>query len=167
MKQMKNIYFTIAWIISLIMGIVFCITFVGAIFGIPLLIASSKFNKARKMSDEDLVKNRANLLGWGIFLAIVLSPTIILLIVMLILVIMVNSYIKDLEAGRIEEANKSFGQAVKDGASKTWTGTKEVFGVKSALEKQKAQLAELQQMREDGIISAEEYEAKRKQILGL
>ena len=103
----------------------------------------------------------------AIIIVIVLSPTIILLIVMLILVIMVNNYIKDLEAGRIEEANKSFGQAVKDGASKTWSGTKEVFGVKSALEKQKAKLAELQQMREDGIISAEEYEAKRKQILGL
>ncbi len=167
MKQMKNIYFTTAWIISLILGILFCITVVGAIFGVPLLIAASKFNVARKMSDEELVKNRSNLFGWGIFLAIVLSPTIIGLIVLLILVIMVNNYINNLEQGNLEEANKSFGQTIKEGTSKTWTGIKEAFGVKSKLEKQKDQIAELQKMKEEGIITEEEYEAKRKQILGL
>ena len=167
MKQMKNIYFTVAWIISLILGILFCITFVGAIFGIPLLIAASKFNKARKMLDEELISHRGNLFGWGIFLAIVLSPTIIGLIVLLIFVIMVNNYIKNLEEGKLEEANKSFGQTVKDGASKTWGGVKETFGIKSKLEKQKDQIAELQKLKDDGVITEEEYEAKRKQILGL
>lgn len=175
---MKNIYFTVAWIISLILGIIFTITIAGAILGIPLIIASTKFNSARKMNDEELVKNRGNLFGWGIFLAIVLAPSIIGLIVILIFVFMVNNYIKNLENGDMEKANKGFGETVKEGASKTlsgvkegasktWSGFKETFGIKSKLEKQKDQLAELQKMKEDGIINEEEYEAKRKQILGL
>ena len=164
---MKNVYFTAGWIISLVLGIIFCITIVGALLGVPLLMASSKFKAGKDMSDEDLIKNRSNLFGWGIFLAIVLSPTIIGLIVMLILVFMVNKHIEDLEAGNEEEVNKGFGQTVKEGTGKAWAGIKEAFGVKSSLQKDKDKLEELQKMKDEGIITEEEYEAKRKQILGL
>ena len=105
--------------------------------------------------------------GWGIFLAIVLAPSIIGLIVMLILVFMVNNYITNLEQGNVEQANKGFGETVKEGTSKAWSGFKETFGIKSKLDKEKDELEKLQKMKEDGIITEEEYEAKRKQILGL
>lgn len=167
MKQMKNIYFTTAWIVSLVIGIIFSITIAGLILGIPLLIASSKFNRARKMTDDELIENRGNLFGWGIFLAIILTPSILGLIVALIFVFMVNNYISNLEQGNVEATEKSFGETVKDGTSKAWGGIKETFGFKSKLEKQKDELNELQKMKEDGIITEEEYEAKRKQILGL
>ena len=167
MKQMKNIYFTVAWIASLVLGIIFCLTLVGVILGIPLLIGASKFNSARKMTDEDLVKNRGNLFGWGIFLAIALSPSIIGLIIMLIFVFMVNNHIKNIESGDAEKVEKGFGETLKEGTSKTWSGIKEAFGVKSSLQKDKDKLEELQKMKEEGIITEEEYEAKRKQILGL
>lgn len=164
---MKNFYFTTAWIVSMVLGIIFSITIAGLILGIPLLISSSKFNRARKMTDEELVENRGNLLGWGIFLSIVLAPTILGLIVCLIFVFMVNNYITNIEQGNVEATEKSFGETVKDGTSKAWGGLKETFGFKSKLEKQKDELNELQKMKDEGIISDEEYEAKRKQILGL
>ena len=164
---MKNIYFTIFWIIGLVLGIIFSITVVGLIFGIPLLIASSKFKKARNMNNEELVANRSNLFGWGIFMAIILAPSIIGLIIALIFVFMVNNYIKDLELGNVEKTEKSFGETVKDGATKTWGGIKEVFAGKSKVEKEKDELLKLQQLKEEGLITEEEYEAKRKQILGL
>ena len=167
MKQMKNIYLTTVWIISLIVGILLCITIVGAILGIPLIIASSKFNNARNMTDEELIKNRSSLFGWGIFLAIVLAPSIIGLVVVLIFVFMVNDYIKNLEAGNTEATDKGFGETVKEGTNKAWNGLKDTFKGKSKLEKQKDQLSELQQMKDEGVITEEEYEAKRKQILGL
>ena len=167
MKQMKNVYFTVGWIFSLILGIIFTITVVGAIVGVPLIIGAQKFNKARTMTDEELVKNRANLLGWGIFLSIILAPTVIGLIVVIICVLMVNNYIKNLEEGKVEEANKGFGETVKEGTTKFIGGVKETFGIKSKLDKEKDKLLELKKMKEEGLITEEEYEAKRKQILGL
>lgn len=167
MKQMKNAYFTTGRIISLILGILFTITFIGAIIGIPLLICSKKFKNARNMSDEELIKNRGNLFGWGIFLMIILAPTILGLIIILPFVIMVNNYIKNLEEGNYEKANKGFGETVKESTGKVWNGLKDTFKVKSKLQKQKDQIAELQKMKEDGFITEEEFDAKRKQILGL
>lgn len=77
MKQMKNVYFTIAWIASIILGVLFSLTIVGLILGIPLFIASAKFKKAINMTDDELIKNRNNLFGWGIFLAIIFAPSVI------------------------------------------------------------------------------------------
>ena len=167
MKQMKNIYFTAAWIISLVLGILFSITLIGLVIGIPLFIASSKFKKANNMTDEELINNRGKLLGWGIFLSIVLTPSIFGLIIALIFVFMVNGYIKDLEVGNKDKTERGFGETVKEGASKTWNNIKETLNVKSQLDKEKDALIKLQQMKEEGIITEEEYEAKRKQILGL
>ena len=56
MKEASKIYFTAAWIVSLVVGILYSITFIGLLFGIPLFIASGKFNKAKDMTDEDLIK---------------------------------------------------------------------------------------------------------------
>lgn len=167
MRKLTKVYFKVAQILALIIGIIYCITLVGAIFGVPLIIAGNKFGKYYSMTDEELVYNRGSIMGWGIFLAIMLAPTIILLIVVLVLVFMVNSHIKSIEEGNVEKSNRTFGQAVSDGASSVWNGTKKTFNIKSKLEKQKDQLDKLTEMKEAGIITEEEYQAKRKQILDI
>lgn len=162
---MTKTYFTVAWIVSLVAAIIYSVTIIGLILGIPLFIAMSKFKAAQEMEDSQLVENRKNLLGWGIFLSIVLAPTFIGLIVILVFVLMVNNQIKNIEEGNKEKTEKSFGTTVKEGTKKAWEGLKETFSSKSDLQKEKDQLAELDKMKEEGIISEEEYNAKRKQIL--
>ena len=167
MKEMKNTYFTVAWIVSMVVGIIYCVTVIGAVIGVPLLIGMGKFNEARTMTDEELVKNRGSLFGWGIFASIALAPTIIGLIVLLIFVVMVNNYIKNIEEGKTEETSKGFGQTVKEGSSKVWNGIKEVFKPKSDIEKQQEELEKLNKLKEQNLITEEEYQQKRKQILGI
>ncbi len=168
MKDMVGIYFTVARIMSLIFGILFCITIIGAILGVPMIIASNKFRDASKMSDKELVENRSVILAWGIFIAIVFSPTFIGLIVLLILALMVDNYIKNIEQGYEELNNRSFVDRVEEGASNAWQGVKNTFNSnKSNLDKQRVELEKLEKMRNDNLISKEEYETLRKKILGL
>ena len=167
MKEMKNTYFTVAWIVSMVVGILYCITIIGALIGVPLLIGMNKFNQARTMTDEELIKNRGSLFGWGIFASIALAPTIIGVAILLIFVIMVNNYIKGLEEGKTEETNKGFGETVKEGSTKLWNGIKDVFKPKSELDKQQEELEKLDKMKQQGQLTEEEYQLKRKQILKL
>lgn len=174
MRQTVKTYFKIERVISLIFAVIFSMTIIGLILGIPLFKASGRFKRAVDMSDAELIENRSSLFTWGIVIAVLLSPTFIGLVLMLIMVFSTNKYIKNLEEGNMEEANKSFGQTMKEGASKAWDGVKgmwggakETFNIKPKLEKQKDQLVELQKMKEEGLISEEDYDAKRKQILGI
>ena len=178
MREMTKTYFTVAYWVSLILAIFFTITIAGIVLAIPLFIAQGKFAKAMVMTDEELVKNRGSLFGWGIFLSIVLAPSVIGLIVMLIFVIMVNNQIKNIEVGATEKVEKTFEETIKEGASSTWDTVKEgsknvwndikgIFAGKPELEKQKEKLEELKKMKEEGVITEEEYNAKRKQILGI
>lgn len=167
MKEASKIYFTVAWIVAMITGAIYSLTIVGLIIGIPLFIGGSKFNYARGMSDDLLVKNRSTLLGWGVFFAVVLAPTVIGTIVVLVLALLVNDYIKNLEKGNYSMANRSFGESLKEGTASAWRETKEVFSGKSDLEKERERLEELKKMKDEGVITEEEYEAKRKKILGL
>lgn len=155
MKDVAKTYFLVAWIVSLVLGILYTITLIGVIFGIPLFVCAKRFKRATKMSDADLITNRKSLLGWGIFLAVILSPTVLGLIIAIVLVILVNSYIEDLEKGDLQAANRSFGATVKE-------ETQKILG--NNLEEK---LLELDRLKEKGVITEEEYEAKRKQILGI
>lgn len=167
MKDTVKTYFNVVRIVSLIFGILFCITIVGAILGIPMIIASNKFKDAYNMTDDELVKNRSSILGWGIFLAVVFSPSIFGLIILLILAMMVDDYIKNIETGNLAQNEKSFSDTVEEGVSNTWNGIKNTFNGKSDIDKQKAELQKLDKMREEGLITSEEYDALRKKILGL
>lgn len=168
MKETVNVYFVVARILTLIFGILYCITIFGAVLGIPLIIASGKFKKASNMTDEELVQNRSSLLGWGIFTAIVFAPTIVGLVVLLCLTIMVDNYIKNIELGNYEKNDKSFSETVESGVSNTWNGIKNTFSSGNAdIDKQKSDLKKLEKMREEGLITREEYEAMRKKILGI
>ena len=173
----KN-YFTVAYFVALIFGILFALTIAGIIFAIPLFMAAKRFKKAKDMSDEELVANRGSLFGWGIFTSIMLAPTFIGFIIMLIFVILVNNQIKNIELGNTEKTEKPFEETVKEGASKTWetvvsgsktawNDIKDAFAKKTDIEKQKEELEQLNKMKEEGIINEEEYEIKRKQILGI
>lgn len=167
MKETSKIYFTIAWIAAIVTAIIYSLTIVGLVIGIPLFIGAARFNVAKNMSDEDLIRNRSTLLGWGIFFAIVLAPTVVGTIAVLVLALLVDDYIRNLEQGNYSKANRSFGESLKEGTANAWRETKETFSGKSELEKEREKLEELNKMRDDGIITQEEYEAKRKQILGL
>ncbi len=168
MKDVVRVYFTVTRVLALIFGILLCITIIGAILGIPMIIASNKFRDASNMSNKELVENRGTILGWGIFLAIIFSPTIFGLIILLVLAFMVDNYIKNIEQGYEELNNRSFVDTVEEGASKTWQNVKETFsGSKTDLDRQKVELKKLEKMREENLISTEEYETLRKKILGL
>lgn len=157
MRETVKTYFQVAWIIALIVGIIYSISIIGLIVGIPLFIGCEKFKNAVDMNDKELVENRKNLLGWGIFLSIVLAPTIVGLVVMLLFVFLVNNHIKNIEEGKTDLAEKSLGETISSFFSSN----------KTEMSKTKRELEELQKMKEEGLITEEEYNAKRKKILDL
>ena len=168
MKSTVQLYFTVARILSLVVGILFCITVIGAIIGVPLIIASNKFKEASVMTDAELVKNRGSLLGWGIFVAIVFSPTFLGLIVLLLFAILVDNYIKNIELGQTAKNEATFVEVVESGANTAWNEVKNTFsGKKTNIDKQREELEKLDKMREEGLITREEYEAMRKKILDI
>lgn len=173
MKDTAKTYFLVMYILDLIFGILACITIFGLVVGIPLIIAATKFNKAQKMTDAELISHRSGLLGWGIFSAICLCGTVVGLIAVLIFAFMVDDYIRKLELGSAD-ANKSFSATISDGAATVWQNTKEAFGVSDKnvdtsnnLDKQAAELEKAKKMFEDGLITEEEYKEVRKHILGI
>jgi uncharacterized membrane protein len=166
MKEAVGVYFVVARIISLIIGIIACITIVGAIIGIPLIIGSNKFKEASNMTDEELVRNRGSILGWGIFTAIILSPTIIGLIILLCMTMMVDNYIKNIEQGNFAKNQQSFSETVESGVTNAVDGIKNTFS-KSDIDKQKNELLKLDKLRDEGLITSDEYDKMRKKILGI
>ncbi len=73
----KTIY-KVTGYLALVIGIFYCITIIGIIVGIPLIIGASIFLDYAKMSDEDLVKHKNSILGWSIvFLLLAFIPGIL------------------------------------------------------------------------------------------
>ena len=167
MKDYAKTYFLVAWIVSIVMAVLYGITIAGLVLTIPLVIAFKKFKAAEKMSDTELVEHRRSLFGWGIFLSIVCAPTDIVIIALIVCSIVINNYIKDIEEGNAEKTEKSFSDTVVDSSKELWKNTKEAFATKPSLDKQKEELAKLDQMKNEGIITEEEYAAKRKKILDI
>jgi len=56
----------VAGIISIVVGIICCLTILGAIFGIPLIIGGSKINKISKLSDNEILNEKDTILVWAI-----------------------------------------------------------------------------------------------------
>ena len=63
---MDKILLKISGIIALVFGIICCCTIVGAIIGIPLIIGGIKVKDYYDMSDEEILKNKDQLLVWSI-----------------------------------------------------------------------------------------------------
>ena len=182
MRNIAKSYFTIIGVINLVAGMIWCLTIIGSIIGIPLMIAAKKLSSAVKMSDDELVARRANILKWGMVSAIFAPIPVAGTIIIFIFALIANSFILKLESGKIEEANRTLGEVVKDGTKEVVKivkdGTKEVVidAVKEAKELFKSkpqtqveieQLEGINKMKEDGIITQEEFEIKRKRILNV
>ena len=63
---MNRTLLKVAGVISFVIGILCCITIVGAIVGVPLIIGGSKFNDYSKMNDEEIEANKDSILIWTI-----------------------------------------------------------------------------------------------------
>lgn len=165
MRKFSKIYFKVNEIVDLVLAILFAITIAGIVFAIPFFLAWKKFNAAGTMTDAELIESKGALMGWGIFNSIVLLSTVVLGIIDIILVIMVNGFIDNLKQGKYAEAEKSFGQTIKDGSKKAFEGTKDFFGIKDKNEKLEQDLTNLQSLKDNGILTEEEYQAKRQTII--
>jgi len=56
----------VAGILAMICGGIYCLTIIGIIIGIPLLIGGSRMIDFSKMEDTELEKYKTHLLVWGI-----------------------------------------------------------------------------------------------------
>ncbi len=159
MKDFVKTYATVMYIVGLVIGIIFCVTIVGALVGIPLIIGSNKFKIAKDASMSELVEMRSSLLGWGIFYSIVVAGSIFGFICILVCSIMVNKYLSGVEEGSMQETI-SLSQFAN--RSEETTATQE-----DSAQSIKDKLKEIDSLYEEGVITKEEYEAKRKKILDI
>ena len=56
----------IAGIISIIVGILFCLTLIGAIVSVPIIIGGCKFKDYANLSDEELLQHKDSIIIWTI-----------------------------------------------------------------------------------------------------
>lgn len=56
-----------AGITAIIFGILYSITIIGAIIGVPLIIGGSNFVDYSKLDDEKIKEKKDTMLGWSIF----------------------------------------------------------------------------------------------------
>jgi len=150
-----------------ILPILFLILILGieATFSIFLIKASKLFIKAKSMTDEELIENRKKILGYGIFLTVLYGATLLGLIALIICMVLTNNFIKKLENGEYKESTESFGTKIKNGSKKVVEGAKDVFGIKSKSEKLRESIEELKALKDEGIITEEEYNAKRSDLV--
>ncbi len=71
----------IAGLVAFVLGILCCLTIVGAIVGVPMIIGGNKLREMSNLSDEDLVKNKETLLVWTIVLLFICTISGILALV--------------------------------------------------------------------------------------
>lgn len=120
---------------------------------IALIFASMTFKDAIKLNEQELVSERRSLYGYGIFTAITFAPTILGLIAMFVFIIYTNDHILELqkEYPPIEEHKTKFPKK------------------KLRLDKNTKTLMErleiLKEMKEQGLITEEEYLTKKKDLL--
>ncbi len=169
MNNTAKTYFQVLSIVSLVVGILFCLTILGCIIGVPLIIGSNKMREAQSMNEQQLIYNRTTLFAWGIFMAIAFSGSIVCLVLVLIFAIQVNDYILSLEKG-VNESEKSFTENVKEGAQKIVDNVKDAFtSSKTKIDKEyeeiSVKLSKLKQLKDEGLLSQEEYEKLRKEYV--
>ncbi len=56
----------VAGIIALVVGIIACLTIVGAIVGVPMIIGGVKLREFSNLSEEEIIKHKDTLLVWSI-----------------------------------------------------------------------------------------------------
>jgi hypothetical protein len=64
---MNKVLLRISGIIALVSGITYCITIIGAIVGVPLIVGGSKMMGYSNLSDSEILDRKNSILGWSIF----------------------------------------------------------------------------------------------------
>jgi len=67
---MDKVILKIAGIFALVVGVLCSLTIIGLIIGIPLIIGGIKFMNYSNMTDVKLTSEKSSLLGWSIFFLI-------------------------------------------------------------------------------------------------
>lgn len=92
----------VSGIVAMVCGGLYCLTIIGALIGIPLLIGGSRMIDFSKMSDSELEKYKTHLLVWSIIFIIFALPAGILSIIYYVAVyfdinLSGNNYLDELE----------------------------------------------------------------------
>ena len=61
----------VSGLIALILGIISCLTIVGAIIGVPMIIGGIKLRELSNLTEEEIIKQKETLLIWSIVLLII------------------------------------------------------------------------------------------------
>jgi hypothetical protein len=64
---MEKLLLKIAGIIAIIVGIGWCFTIIGILWGVFLIVGGARVMSYANMSDEDIRERKTAILGWSIF----------------------------------------------------------------------------------------------------
>ena len=135
-----------------------------------LFSASNVFKKAKKYNNYELVESRKKLFGYGIYTAIVCAPSILGMIVILVFAIYTNDNILELSSTyKAPEVGPQKGTEVKEKVEVKKEVETKPMAVKAGGEAEKLlmQFDVLKEMKEQGLLTEEEYLEKRKELLGM
>ena len=135
-----------------------------------LFSASNVFKKAKKYNNYELVESRKKLFGYGIYTAIVCAPSILGMIVILVFAIYTNDNILELSSTyKAPEVGSQKGTEVKEKVEVKKEVKTKPKAVKADGEAEKllVQFDVLKEMKEQGLLTEEEYLEKRKELLGM
>lgn len=139
----NSTWFTAVGIVSIIAGVLYCITLIGIIVGIPLFIGAAKYLNYAKMSDEAVLAEKSTVMVWAIVFAVVMFPLGLIALVPAL----------NLE-GNVDRAT-----------SGAVTGVKSAFEKKDPMEEKMEKIQKLYEMKEKGIIDEEDFAAAKAKIL--
>lgn len=134
---MDKVILKIAGIFALVAGILSCLTIIGIIVGIPLIIGGTKFMNYSNMTVEKLNSEKSNILGWSIFFLIFTFVSGVL------------------------------GLIYYFSLTETYDNITDSFKSKKHDNSYLEELEKLKELLDKDVITKGEYEAKKKQILGL
>ncbi len=125
---MEKVLLKISGAIAIVIGIGWCFTIIGLLWGIPLIVGGSTMIGYGNLSDGKIIDKKGSILGWSIFFLIF---TVIGGVVGLLFYFTIDSKIFTPKRSYIDE------------------------------------LRDLEDLRKEGLITKEEFEAKKKKILDI
>ena len=131
----------VAGVVAFVLGIILCVTIIGAIVGVPSIIGGKKLMDLSNSSDSEILANKDTILIWSIVLLFLCTISGILALIFYIQMEQIVSANKEAKVSK-EENNSSDKEIEK-------------------------RLENLKSLYDEKLITKEEYDAKRKKILGL
>lgn len=127
----------ISGIIAIVVGVLYCVTIVGAIVGVPLIIGGNKIKSYAEYTDEQIMDVKDSILIWAIVFLIFNQISGILLLIF---------YIDGLDKNR--------------GKTTTVNTNKEVN-----IDGKYEELEKLKRLYDDKVLTKEEFEKEKDRIL--